>query len=119
MGSQGLDGRLHHLRVTGQTQVVVGAEVQDLAAAARHAHAGVLLPSDHPLRLPGARLKKLLLLILLLLLSPICTDRDRVHEAIVKVRVLSQFLLTFINLREDLKIGLYYVDSPTNTVQLI
>ena len=57
MGSQGLDGCLHHLWVTGQTQVVVGAEVQDLAAAAGHTHAGVLLPSDHPLRLSGARLQ--------------------------------------------------------------
>ena len=66
MGSQGLDGRLHHLRVTGQTQVVVGAEVQYLAAAAGHTHAGVLLPSDHPLRLPGARLQYVIVIVILI-----------------------------------------------------
>ena len=57
MCSQGLYGCLHHLWVTGQTKVVVGAEVQDLAAGAGHTHAGVLLALDHPLRLPGARLE--------------------------------------------------------------
>ena len=57
MGPEGLDGGLHHLGVAGQAQVVVGAEVEDLAAGAGHTHAGVLLALDHPLRLPGARLE--------------------------------------------------------------
>ena len=79
--------------MTGQTKVVVGAEVQDLAAGASHTHAGVLLSSDHPLCLPSARLQFAQI-----------ENRDRFRKFIVKLGVISLLLLTFvrfINLREN------------------
>ena len=68
MGPEGHDGGLHHLGVAGQAQVVVGAEVEDLAAGAGHTHARVLLPRDHPLSLPGARLQNIKDFVILLIL---------------------------------------------------
>ena len=59
MSPESLDSGLHDLGVTGEAEVVVGAEVEDLAAGPGHAHAGVLLTNDHPLGLPGARLEYL------------------------------------------------------------
>ena len=59
MRPERLDRGLHDLRVAGEAEVVVGAEVEDLAAGPGHTHAGVLLTHDHPLGLPGARLDNL------------------------------------------------------------
>ena len=56
MRPERLDRGLHDLRVAGEAQVVVGAEVEDPALRARHAHHRALLPADHALRLPSTRL---------------------------------------------------------------
>ena len=56
MGLESLYCSLHHLRVAGEPQVVVGAEVEDGGLSALHLYCLTLPGGDHSLRLPGTGL---------------------------------------------------------------